>query len=99
MRVVGEPALGIRSRFIDAALVPPSEDDAGTAGEDEPGHPAVNAAADDVLGPQDVGFVIVLPWSPDTGHSRRVKDNIHAAAGPNDVCQLAYIARHAIDAQ
>ena len=79
--VVAEPPLGIRRRFVDAALVAAVESDAWAAGEDQPSDARGPAAFDHVRGAQRIGGVIVVPTHADAGHARRMKDHVHAAAG------------------
>lgn len=81
VRVVAGKFLAVREGFVGAGVTLAVEDDAGGAGVNEAGNAVTVAGGEDVLGAEDVGAEVIMPWAPDAGLGGDVKHGVAAGDG------------------
>lgn len=99
MRIVAKPALGIRRRFIDAALIAAVERDARTARVNQPAHEMPSAPFDHVSRAKGIDAVKIVPRTPDARHAGHMKDDVYALTRCGDPVGISQIGQHGFDAE
>jgi len=78
-------------------LIAAGERDTGAAREHKPRHARLAARADDVLCPERVDAVIMLPRPPNSGDGSDVKDTIDSVAGSRHGRRILEVALNALN--
>ena len=99
VRIVSEPAVCIRHRFVDIALIIAIKRHTRTARKDESGHSVFLTALNDVARSERVGFIKVPPRAPKAGNGSRVIDDVDTVARRCDSVRTADIAANDFYAQ
>src|SRR4051812_43324579 len=94
-----KPALRIRHRVNNAALIPAGECHARATCEDQACYILITATSDHVLRSYDVRTVVSLPWPPNSRDSGDMKHGFDAAARLHDVGDLANVAVNAFGSE